>query len=439
MNVTESTLPTTGPGPFDRLLERAVVGRLSRLPEGRIVLQSGDGQRLLGDGSGDIPPVDLEVVDGEFYRRIALGGSIGAGESYMLGQWRTSNLTDLVRLLARNLDVVEAMEGGFARLARAVSRALHLARRNTRRGSRRNIARHYDLGNDFFQLFLDPTMMYSCAVFPYENSSLEEASIHKLELICRKLDLKAGDEVIEIGTGWGGFACHAAREHGCRVVTTTVSRRQYEYARERVRSEGLEGSVDVILCDYRDLRGHLRQRFDKLVSIEMIEAVGHEFLPTYFEICADLLRPHGAALIQAITIPDERYDRYRRSVDFIQKYIFPGGLLPSMGVMTEAIDRRTDLTLHHFEDISAHYRPDAALLARALPCQSRPDPRARPARGLPTDVGVLPLLLRSRLPRAGDRRRPAPSDQARLRALADRRDDLPRPLTLDTPNRRSPP
>ena len=295
------------------------------------------------------------MLSPRFWRRVLVGGGIGAAEAYADGLWRTDDLTGLLRVLARNLRSSGRLEDGLARLRGLADRVLHAARRNHRGGSRRNIAAHYDLGNDFFATFLDPTMMYSCAVFPHPGASLEEASEHKLDLVCRKLGLKPGLRVVEIGTGWGGFALHAAGRYSCEVVTTTISRRQEDLARERVRRAGLEDRVEILRLDYRDLPAALGRRFDRLVSIEMIEAVGHRFLPAYMGVVSDLLKPDGLALIQAITISDQRYEEYRRSVDFIQRHIFPGALLPSLGRILECLREPTDLRLSGLEEITPHY------------------------------------------------------------------------------------
>jgi cyclopropane-fatty-acyl-phospholipid synthase len=279
----------------------------------------------------------------------------------MLGYWDADDLTSVIRVLLANRAVLDSLETGVARIAAPVQKALHWLNRNTRSGSRRNIAAHYDLGNEFFALWLDPTLMYSSAVFERADMSLEEASTAKLERICRKLALGAADNVLEIGTGWGGFALHAARNHGCRITTVTISREQYELARERVAAAGLSDRVTVLLLDYRDLDAELHGRFDKLVSIEMIEAVGHEFLGAFFAKCSEMLAPHGAMLLQAITIADQRYEQARRSVDFIQRYIFPGSCLTSVTSMSAALTRHTDLRVFDLEDIGPHY---ATTLAR---------------------------------------------------------------------------
>ena len=224
-------------------------------------------------------------------------------------------------------------------------------RRNTLKGSRRNIGDHYDLGNDLFELFLDQTMMYSCGVFQQPQATLQEASEAKLALICEKLQLKPTDHVLEIGTGWGGFAVFAAQHYGCHITTTTISRQQYDYARQRVREAGLDDRITLLCDDYRELNGS----YDKLVSIEMIEAVGYRHYDTYFKKCSELLRPNGMMLLQSISIPDQRYPVAKKSIDFIQRYIFPGGCLPSVAALSTAIARRTDMRIFHLEDIGPHY------------------------------------------------------------------------------------
>jgi len=255
-----------------------------------------------------------------------------------------------VQLFLRNRHVMEDLETGFARFARPLRSLIHALKRNTRKGSKRNIAAHYDLSNEFFALFLDETMTYSCGFFERHDSSLRDASIAKYERLFQKLELQPEDHLVEIGTGWGGCAIHAAREYGCRVTTCTISTEQHRLATERVEKAGLSGRISVILSDYRDLEG----TFDKLISIEMIEAVGHHYFKTFFEKCANLLKPHGKAAIQAITIQDRYYEQARREVDFIKRYIFPGSCMTAVSVLAEAA-RDTDLRLVHLEDITPHY------------------------------------------------------------------------------------
>jgi cyclopropane-fatty-acyl-phospholipid synthase len=337
---------------LDRFARRLVLRRLEDIRYGRITVREGEHVFSFGEPeSASNLAVDITVSDGGFYGDLAFGGSVGAGEAYMQGFWSCSDLTALVRLMLKNRDVLDGVDTGAARLAVPLRKLAHRVNRNTRSGSRRNIAAHYDLGNDFFGLWLDPTMMYSSAVFEREDMTLEEASVAKLDRICRKLQLGPSDHVVEIGTGWGGFAVHAASRYGCRVTTTTISAEQYAYARERVREAGLQDKITLLKQDYRDLKG----RFDKLVSIEMIEAIGHQYLDTYFEKCASLLRPEGMMLLQAITIADQRYDQALRTVDFIKRHIFPGSFIPSVSAMTDSIARTTDMRLYHMEDIGPHY------------------------------------------------------------------------------------
>jgi len=254
-------------------------------------------------------------------------------------------------VLISNMSVVDGMEGGLARFGAPLRKALHWAAHNSRRGSRRNISAHYDLGNEFFRTFLDPTLMYSAAIFERTGMSLEKASLAKLDRICRRLELKPVDHLLEIGTGWGAMALHAAGHYGCRVTTTTISREQYELARERIDAAGLADRITLLQEDYRDLRG----QYDKLVSIEMIEAVGYRYYDAYFRQCGALLKPDGMMLLQAITIADQRYESARNAVDFIQRHIFPGSCIPSVTVITDAVTRVTDMRLVDLLDIGVHY------------------------------------------------------------------------------------
>jgi cyclopropane-fatty-acyl-phospholipid synthase len=340
------------PGTLDTLGKRAVLSRLGALSQGCLVLVAGGERHRFGKPSAALPePVVVHVHDAQFYGDVAFGGSVGAGEAYMRGCWSSTQMVDLVRLFVLNLDALDGLEGGLARFTSPLRKAIHALRRNSRNGSRRNIAAHYDLGNDFFRLMLDDTLMYSAATFEHADQSLYDAQIARLDHICRKLELKPDDHLLEIGTGWGGLALHAARNYGCRVTTTTISREQWKLARERVHEAGLEQRVEVLCEDYRDLTG----TYDKLVSIEMIEAIGHQYYDTYFKRCSELLTPRGAMLLQAITIADQRYEQARRSVDFIQRYIFPGGALPSLSVLLDTAGRKTGLNLVHMEDFGQDY------------------------------------------------------------------------------------
>ena len=328
-----------------RLVER----QLEQLPAGEIVLIDGERTKRFGS-AGDLRAA-ITVHDPAFYLDVAFGGSLGAAEAYIQGRWSCDDLTQLCRIFARNLTVTDDLERGWARLLSPVASGFHWLRRNTKAGSAKNIHAHYDLGNDFFRLFLDPTMNYSCGIFESPDDSMEEASLAKMDHICRKLELRPGDHLLEIGTGWGGMAIHAAGWYGCRVTTTTISKEQHELATERVRTAGLEDRIQVLLCDYRDLEG----QYDKVVSVEMIEAVGHGFLPEYFATCGRLLKPDGMLLVQGITMGDDRYESYRKSVDFIQRYVFPESCLPSVTAMCAAAGKASDLRPAHLEDITPHY------------------------------------------------------------------------------------
>ena len=331
------------------MFRSALFAKLRQLQQGRVTLVDGEGRHEFGTG-GELE-VTIHVRRSQFYRDVALGGLLGAGEGFIHGDWDCSDLTALVRIMVLNRGVWAGMDRGLARLAQPVRQVLHWFNRNSRKGSRRNIAAHYDLGNEFFQLFLDETMMYSCGVFEHPESSMYAASVAKNDRICRKLHLQPGDHLIEIGTGWGGFAMHAAQNYGCLVTTTTISRQQHDMAVERIAAAGLSGRVQVVMEDYRDLQG----QYDKLVSIEMIEAVGHQFFDTYFKKVSHLLKPSGMALIQAITIQDQDFPTYLRTPDFIQRFVFPGGCLPSLTAICDSMSRVTDLRLFHLEDLSPHY------------------------------------------------------------------------------------
>ncbi|MEX3773805.1 class I SAM-dependent methyltransferase [Pseudomonas sp. MYb118] len=332
------------------LLRRGVLRQLAHLKQGQLVIVE-DGERRVFGSAGSALQGEIHVLDAAAWGLVASNGSIGAGEAFIHGYWSSPDLTAVVRVFVSNLDVLDALEGGLAKLGRPFVQGLHWLNRNTRQGSRKNISAHYDLGNELFEQFLDPTMMYSAAQFHSFEDSLEQAQLNKLARICRKLDLKASDHLLEIGTGWGTMALYAAQHYGCTVTTTTLSQKQYDFTARRIEALGLQDQVTLLLKDYRDLTG----QYDKLVSIEMIEAVGHRFMPVYFKQCAHLLKSNGLMLLQAITIREQRYEQARRSVDFIQRYIFPGGALPSVQKMLEIVSRDTDMNLLHMEDFGLHY------------------------------------------------------------------------------------
>ncbi len=349
MNSIVQTATAPGFGALDRFLRQRMHQQLAGFGHGQLVVEDPLGTLRIGQaGSG--PAVTLRVLDPGFYRALATHGSVGAGQAYMDGLWQCSDLVGLIRLLARNRDLLDGMETGSARLGGLAMKALHALRRNTREGSRRNIAAHYDLGNAFFGLFLSPDLMYSSACWSGADDTLEAASTRKLELICRKLALGPDDHVLEIGTGWGGFALHAAR-HGCRVTTTTISREQHDLAAARIAEAGLGDRITLLQSDYRDLHG----QYDKLVSIEMIEAVGADFQDSYFGQIGRLLKPDGLALVQAITIEDHRYAQALKSVDFIKRHVFPGCFIPSISAMLASKTRSSDLALIALEDFGLSY------------------------------------------------------------------------------------
>jgi cyclopropane-fatty-acyl-phospholipid synthase len=334
------------------LAKTLLLSQLRKIRHGRLRLIDSALDETFGAVTATAPfDVTLRVRDARFYSEVAFAGTVGAGDAYMHGLWHCDDLTALVRLMVVNRHLMNDVDSGWSRLSSPLLKAAHWLNRNHQAGSRRNIAAHYDLGNRFFELFLDDTLAYSCGIFRSRESTLREASIAKFDAACSKLALAPGQHLLEIGTGWGGLAMHAARHYGCRVTTTTISREQYELARERVLRAGLEDRVTLLLEDYRELRGE----YDALVSIEMIEAVGHQYLDTYFRSCSNLLKPTGAMLLQAITIRDQYYEQARRSVDFIKRFIFPGSCIPSVRAMMSSLARATDMTLAHLEDIGPHY------------------------------------------------------------------------------------
>lgn len=322
---------------------------LEKLEYGQLIIQEGDNIRTFGNDS--TLRAHVTINDKRAYRKIVFGGSIGAGEAYIDKLWDVDNLTALVRIMVLNMSLLDRMERGLAWLNRPVDLIKHLLNANNKKGAKRNMLAHYDLGNDMYSAFLDPTMMYSSAIYPSKKSSLVDAQRNKLDVICKKIGLKSTDTVVEIGSGWGGFAIHAAQNYGCHVTTTTISDAQYAEASKRIAALGLTNKITLIQKDYRELTG----KFDKLVSIEMIEAVGHKYLPEFFKQCERLLKPDGKMLIQAITITDQKYAQYARSVDFIQRYIFPGGCIPSNARMLQVISEKTDMVVRQIDDFGFDY------------------------------------------------------------------------------------
>jgi cyclopropane-fatty-acyl-phospholipid synthase len=350
--VSDYTIIHRGPSWQERLAMRAVFSLLKKLRVGTVVvsLPSGEERHFIGSEQSQ-PLVYLEVKSYNFFLKLIFSGDVGAGESYMDGDWDSSDLPALLELLSRNQNQVETRNTGLSFFSILANRVLHLLRPNSLRGSRRNIQNHYDLGNKLFGSFLDPSMTYSCAFFENEEHSLEQAQIAKLDKIIEKAGITSSDRVLEIGCGWGSFAIRAAQTTGCQVVCLTLSDQQHDYVREKVKSLGLNQRIEVHLQDYRQASG----LFDKIVSIEMIEAVGQKMLATYFEKCSQLLKPGGRLVIQAITLAEQRQKEYRKGCDWIQKYIFPGCFVPSLTTLQESATSKSTLVLESSENIGIHY------------------------------------------------------------------------------------
>jgi cyclopropane-fatty-acyl-phospholipid synthase len=332
----------------ERLARKAVLGRMKEFDHGHLLVEENGVVHALGRGG---PEAYVHIHDPATWTSVAAGGTVGAGTSYIAGHWSCKDLTALIQIFLRNRAALDNMEQGLARFGQAIFKLLHRFNRNTPLGSRRNIAAHYDLGNDFYRLWLDETMMYSSALFTEPQMSLHAAQIAKLDRLCELLDVQENDHVLEIGSGWGGLALHLVQRRKCKVTTTTISEQQYLEVKKRVQEAGLQDHIRVLKQDYRDLTGS----YDKIVSVEMIEAVGHHYYDTYFATISRLLKPDGLAVIQAITIAEQQYHTAIREVDFIQRYIFPGSNIPSLGAITKAISRSSDLNLISMEDLAPHY------------------------------------------------------------------------------------
>ncbi len=332
------------------LAKKLMLRSLSNIEGGFLRVHIGSEVRELGDPSAELR-ANIHVHDDRFFTRALLGGDVAIGEAYMDGAWTTDDLVAVVRIAARNLARIEHDNSLASSISRLVDTVRHRLRSNTIEGSRRNIHEHYDLSNDFFKLFLDESMMYSAAWYERTDDSLETAQVNKLDRICRKLQLDPDDHVLEIGTGWGAFAVHAATNYGCRVTTTTISREQFDLATERVKEAGLEDQVEVLFEDYRKLTGS----YDKIVSIEMFEAVGFEYYDEFFGACDRLLSADGTMLLQTITMLDQKFHTYRKRADWIQKHIFPGSELASVSEVFNSLARATNMTLFQAEDMGAHY------------------------------------------------------------------------------------
>ena len=324
--------------------------KLSHLNVGCINVKDGNDKFSFGDTGSELR-VNVQVHSQEFYVMTGSGGAMGIAEAYILGYWTSDDVVMLMRIILKNRSIMLSLNNGFAKILSPINKLIHRSRQNTLKGSKENILAHYDLSNDFYKLWLDPTMTYSCAYFKDTNTTLEDASIEKLDRMCRKLNLSEKDNILEVGTGWGSFSIHAAKNYGCSITTTTISDAQYEYAKARVLEEGLESKINVINKDYRKLDG----QYDKIVSIEMIEAVGYEYISEYFRKLSSLLKPDGLMALQGITYNDQNFDTYKDSVDFIKKYIFPGSCLISISQIIDVIKNKTDLSMIDMEDITRHY------------------------------------------------------------------------------------
>jgi len=333
------------------LFGRLLLKQFAKIKQGRLILEFSGREHVFGDCQAS-SPINITVLNPVFFRKACLGGSLGVADSYSAGDWETNDLVGLFRLFLQNFEVMDDLEGGWASLLNKLARwGYMIGQKNTVKGSRRNIALHYDLGNDFYKLMLDPTMTYSCGIFASEETTLEEASLAKYDRIIEQLDIKDGQKVLEIGCGWGGFAKRLLDTTEAIWTGTTISKEQHAYARKVIKESGHADRANLLMDDYRTLSGS----YDRIVSIEMIEAVGHEYLPTYFSKISDLLAPDGAALVQAITMPDHRYDQYLKEVDYIRTRVFPGSCVPSVSAMISAVSKKSDLRPTGVQDIGYHY------------------------------------------------------------------------------------
>lgn len=336
--------------------QKVVMDLLSKMPLGSMHITLPDGEKVsIGNGEGTIS-AKIEIKDPVFFKRCILYGDIGFGESYVDGDWDTDSITNVIKWFLLNVDHAPTVSGsnvknGILNVLKFINKLYHSKRANSLGGSRKNISEHYDLDNDFFGLFLDPSMTYSSAYFKEENMTLEQAQMAKYDRLCQQLHLNAGDHVLEIGSGWGGNAIYMAKNYGCKVTTLTISEEQYKLAKERIAKENLSDKITILVKDYRLMEG----QFDKIVSVEMLEAVGAEYYETYFKKCAGLLKKEGIFALQAITCPDSRFESLKNGVDWIQKHIFPGSLLPSVGAINQAINKTSDLTLVDLKDIGLDY------------------------------------------------------------------------------------
>ena len=335
---------------LDNFFKKQFIKNMNNLEKGNVTISIDSKEYFIGDKKSSLS-CNFNVLHNSFFTLIGSGGLNGAAEAYALGLWECDDIVALIRILIRNQNVMNKFDSGIASLAKPINKSIHKRRKNTLSGSKKNILAHYDLSNEFYQLWLDDTMTYSCGIFENKNSTMKEASIKKLDSLINKLNVKPGDTILEIGTGWGSFACHAAKEYGCKVITTTISDSQYDYANEKISLENLDNQITLLKEDYRNLTGS----YDKIVSIEMIEAVGHENIPTYFKKVSNLLNDGGKFALQGITYNDQKFDTYKHSVDFINKYIFPGACLISLSQVLDTLKKDTNLILNDLLDITSHY------------------------------------------------------------------------------------
>ena len=336
----------------EALSKKIILDILKKIQKGTIQVNDGDERYVFGDiNEVNGQNATINIIHPRAYKKILLEGSLGAGKSYIDGDWNTDDLQTLIKLFIKNDALFNNLESSFARFLSWMRTISYKLNRNTIQRAKDNILAHYDLGNSFFQLILDPSMMYSCALYEPSGISLEEAAKKKIQRICDKLELKASDHVLEIGTGWGGFALYAAQVYGCKITTTTISDKQYAFVKEKIKNLGLENQIELLNLDYRKLSG----QYDKVVSIEMIEAVGHKYFDAFFHQCNQLVKPEGLFFIQAIVINDQAYEAAKNEVDFIKKYIFPGGCLPSVFSISKSIATQTKMQLISLDDIGNHY------------------------------------------------------------------------------------
>ena len=336
--------------------QRLVINLLSKMDSGRLTILLPDGETMFIGNEDAAIQAHIEIKHIDFFKHCVLYGDIGFGEAYVNGWWDTDNITNVIKWFLLNIENTPGVSGSKTQafglnFLKIFNRLSHYTKANSKDGSKKNIAEHYDLNNDFFASFLDSSMTYSGAYFKEEGISLQEAQLAKYERLCKQLKLRSSDHVLEIGSGWGGNAIYIAKNYGCKVTTVTISKEQYEFAKQKIAAENLSDKIDIQLTDYRDLTG----QFDKIISIEMLEAVGHQYLEVYFKKCHELLKKNGILGLQVITCPDSRYDSMRKGIDWIQKHIFPGSLLPSVGALNTAINNTGDLTLIDLKDMGLHY------------------------------------------------------------------------------------